>query len=363
MFRNILTGVAAVALVSGVAAQQQMTVKKATVAPVYAGSYHPAIGFQPAATQKSGPDTIWNNMILTNYYSIPGADQEWIDEGILADRNTGNREQINGFDYVYCSATPDAGTFPVVTTITFYDETVRCAGPATWPAADCGYVISGLPGGDPNGALQCWIVGIDLQGGGFECDLTTDAAANKLFGWGGAYNDSSTGPWISVGGNGIDNSFTWFDPTNGNGAFVGCFWFGGIPFANFAMQLYGNPRNAFATYSATEGAGADDNVVMGTDVEATAGTLVTISTSDFAGAPVDSLMWVSATRVDNNLTGAFGIDAHEVAQYASRIIDYPVGSSNGQVVPNATGTFYLQGANLGGGASPVGMSNALEVIL
>ncbi len=250
----------------------------------------------------------------------------------------------------------------VTTTITFYDETIRCGGPPNWPTADCGYILDGLPGGDPNGALQCWRVTVDLVGGGFECDLTTDAASNKLFGWGGRYNNDNSGPWVSWGGNGADDSFTWFDPTNANGSFVGCFWWGSLPHASFAMQLYGNPRNAFATYSLSEGAGADDQLVLSTDVEAVPSGQVVLSTSDLSGFPVLTVMWVSQTLVDHNLSASFGIDAHELAEWSTRITDILPPAANNVVVvpPGAAGVYYLQAMQLNAGA-PVALSNAVEI--
>ncbi len=364
--RFITSATAALVLVSGIAAQHKPVFKRSNVSPVFAGTYHPALGFQPHQTQRLGPELIWNNNRLLNYYSPgSGTDQEWIDEGVLPDRNStylgSVREQINGFNFTYCSTEPDPGTGVVTTTITFYDETIRCAGPPNWPAADCGYVLVGLPGGDPNGAVECWVVSVDLEGGGFECDLTTDASNNKLFGWGGAYDNDQTGPWVAIGGHGADDSWTWFDHTNLNGAFVGCFWFGWPP-GKFAMQLYGNPRNAFATYSLSEGAGADDQLVLSTDVEAVPSGQVVLSTTDLSGLPVLTVMWVSQTLVDHNLSASFGIDAHELAQWSTRIAEILPPAANNVVIvpPSAAGAYYLQAMQLNAGA-PVALSNALEI--
>ena len=69
---------------------------------------------------------------------------------------------MNSFDFTYCSATPDATGNSISIGITFYDENVFCAGP-TFTGASCLYDILGLPGGDANGALQCWIVTIDAS--------------------------------------------------------------------------------------------------------------------------------------------------------------------------------------------------------
>jgi len=226
----------------------QPPVQKATT-PRSAGVYRMAEGTldRSAATPRGGPAVIFNNMTLSGYYSVPGANQEWIDEGGLLDRNTSLSDQINGFDFVYCSTEPDPTQNSGTITITFYDDTVRCAGPPTWPTNNCAYDVIGLPLGGATGNIQCWIVSVDLQFG-FECppnhsfpDFRTEemGVVDRLFGWGFIPWQNNTGPWLAKGGYRRDNSFTWFDPTTG--AFIGCFWFGGFPFANFAMRLYGNP--------------------------------------------------------------------------------------------------------------------------
>ncbi|TAH39623.1 MAG: hypothetical protein EYC70_02210 [Planctomycetota bacterium] len=225
------------------------------VQPKFAGVYKVASGeFIPGAAERSGPSVIFNNMVASNYYSVPGANQEWIDDGVLNDRNqsvghTAREDQVNGFDFIYCSTDPaPTGTI----TITFYDENVECAGPVNLTPL-CAYAITGLPLGTATGGIQCWIVGVDLEGG-FECPnntsqtfRTTEAhAANPLFGWGILPGPNNTGPWLRRGGKGIVNDFTWFDRSVSPPIFVGCFWFGGTPFANFAIRLYGNEPNAKA---------------------------------------------------------------------------------------------------------------------
>ncbi len=79
----ISSGFASLVLVSGLVAQQELTLKKVGVAPVHAGTYHPALGFQPNQTLRLGPESIWNNNRLSNYYTISPTDQEWVDEGVL----------------------------------------------------------------------------------------------------------------------------------------------------------------------------------------------------------------------------------------------------------------------------------------
>ena len=361
MFRNILTGAAALALITGATAQQkqQMTVNKATATPQFAGQYHPSTGLvQPqGGIAKLGPDSIYNNNALTNYYSVPGADQEWIDEGVLADRNSTSTDQINGMNFTYCSS--DSNPNGIGSVFTIYDETVRCAGPASWPTADCAYGLAGLPGGN-NGNLACWIVSIDLTG--FECNLATDASGNKLFGFANTWDNGNTGPWLSDGGLGNDNSFVWFDTlqNNANNAFLGCYWFGGQPHAGFATEFFGNPVET-TSYSSAGGPGADDSLLLTLDASVQVGSTVNFTVLDGPfGSAAASTMWASASAVDVDLSGAFGIDAHLLADYNSR--RFTSNSATGihtLSVPAVAGggmTWYTQAA-VGG---PSAMSNGLQ---
>ncbi|KAA3611441.1 MAG: hypothetical protein DWQ01_04945 [Planctomycetota bacterium] len=260
MSRLLLTAVAGSILVTSLSAQTQLPVHKA-ITPKHAGIYRMATGELEPSTpgQRFGPDVIFNASELTNYYSVPGIDQEWLDEGSLLNRNAGNWEQINGMEFVYCSTEADATQNSGTVTFAFYDETIVCTGPTNGGnfvlgGYLCAYDIVGLPLGDANGAIQCWIVTVDLMCG-FECppylasqtcstgEWITDQANTKLFGWSFIPRNDNTGPWLSKGGTqaaGIDNSFVWFDQF---GALVGCFWFGGTPWANFAMKLFSGPKD------------------------------------------------------------------------------------------------------------------------
>lgn len=259
MLRTLLSVAAVATLAASLSAQSQVPVYKA-VAPQFAGTFDPGTGtLIPGGGSRLGPDSIYNNNILTNYYSVPGQDQEWIDEGQLCDRGFLRDEQINGFNFTYCSTEADPTQNSGTITFTIYDDYTICAGPTNGGnfangGFICAYDIVGLPLGDPNGVVQCWIVTIDLMGG-FECPngiensacdlgrLTTDEANGKLFGWGIIPRNNNTGPWLAAGGKGADNAFTWFDQF---GIFQGCFWFGGAPFASFAFQAFGNPENCIA---------------------------------------------------------------------------------------------------------------------
>jgi hypothetical protein len=355
MLRNLLTGAAVIVLISGATAQQkqQMKVQKASVNPTFVGIYHPSSGFVSSNrnTVRSGPDVLYNDNVLTNYYSVQGADQEWIDFGELADRNHDSIEQINGFNFTYCSAAPNG----VDDVVRFYDESIYCSGPPTWPTTDCAYGLAGLPGGN-NGNLACWIVTVDLCG--IECNLTTDAAQNRLFGWSHTWADNYTGPWISKGGSRQHTAFTWYDTlaANANSAYQGCFWFF-LNWTGFAMAAEGNPIETIS-YSSAMGSGAGDTLCLSMDLSAQVGATVTLTVSS-GGVPTASTWWAGANRVDNYIPT---IDAHELAHYATRSTDNTsaTGAHTLTVPPAAGGgmTWYSQAAWIRGGG-PGLMSNGL----
>lgn len=243
--------------------QSKIPVYKAAP-PKFAGTYDMATG-KLSQSNTSGPRILYNNNTLTNYYSVPGADQEWIDEGQFCGQES---VQINGFNFAYCSTEADATQNSGNITFTFYDDFTICAGPTHGGnfangGFVCAYDIVGLPLGDPNGVIQCWIVTIDLSGG-FECpnalatqsQLSADESNGKLFGWGFIPRQNNTGPWIATGGKGADNAFVWFDAF---GIFQGCFWFGGTPFASFAIAFFAPPIGTFCYYPAGPEQ-EDDNV-------------------------------------------------------------------------------------------------------
>ncbi len=268
MWRNILTGVAAVAICAGVSAQQTHKVQsKDGVNVQYLGSY----SFKDNAWSGSarvGTRTLYNNTTPGNYYSTVGnsfatnADHLWIDEGEIADSNASSIDQVNGFDFAYCSSDLDLTGNSSSIRITFYDDYVPCTAP---PAATCDYIISGLPLSS-TGNTQCWGVAIDLEGG-FECStdvanmFRTSGNAGKgdtHFGWAFGANPglalmNNTGPILDLPcatpvqlagcGTGNENFFYWEDPS---AVWSGCYWFGGVPWASFSMKMLGGATNSYA---------------------------------------------------------------------------------------------------------------------
>ncbi len=378
MKRTLSLGLLLAGLATPAVAQIQAPVQKATT-PQFAGVYHMGEGTldRSATSPRLGPAVLFNNMILSGYYSVPGAGQEWIDEGGLLDRNApipGDPDpwdQINGFDFVYCSTEPDPTQNSGTISITFYDETVRCAGPPTWPTANCAYDIIGLPLGGATGNIQCWIVTVDLMCG-FECppDMSGEfrtedlGVVDRLFGWGFIPAQNNTGPWLAKGGYRRDNSFTWFDPTTG--AFIGCFWFGGFPFANFAMRLYGNPANQ----RYLNPPGAINPLCFSLDTEVIVGANVTFTLS-----PVDPNQWywivVSLADLPNPINlGAAGYVIIDPGQIIQTI---PMGQGNGTVtltIPGSASGLYVDvqlvctsDSNPPNPGNVTGLSNAIWICI
>lgn len=266
MIRSFISCGAFVLLSAAAFGQAPLPVHRATT-PRFAGTYRMASGeFLPAVgAARSGPEVIFNNMIASNYYAVPGAGQEWIDEGGLVDRAGEFFDQINGFEFVYCSSEPaPSGAI----TISFYRQAEICIGPLAGglpDGPDCTYVLTGLPLGTPTGGLQCWIVAVDLTGG-FECPSdqaygfpTEDAQDfNRRFGWSFAPAVANTGPWLRSGGRRSDNSFVWWDTLAQ--ANLGCFWFGGTPFASFAMKMLAGPPATYRYWP--DAPGARDTLVL-----------------------------------------------------------------------------------------------------
>jgi len=372
MFKTLLISVAATTLVASSSAQQkQVTSTERATNAQYAGTYSPNTGLvaPQGGVAKSGPVSLFNNNTLTNYYSVPGAGQEWIDEGTLPDRNKGSMDQINGISFTYCSAVVDPTQNSVSSTLRFYAESGYCTGPTLWPAADCAYSLAGLPGGDANGALQCWILSVDLMGG-FECKINTDPATN-LFGWSNTFDQADTGPWLASGGTGNTDSFVWYDAAAGNGnEFLGCFWFGGPPsnpFAGFAAEIFGAPQDVLNDCDCPTG--ADQTAVLGALTSAQVGMSFLADVTAANPAAASSTMFVADGSVPFtplDLNPILGIDAWLCCDYPNRVFESntAVGVTHSTApIPASVlgGSFCVQAACRDAAGDIISMSNTLRV--
>ncbi|KAA3611442.1 MAG: hypothetical protein DWQ01_04950 [Planctomycetota bacterium] len=358
MLRFLIIALTGSSFATGLVAQTQLPVQKA-VTPKHAGIYRMASGeLEPAGmSERSGPTVvIFNASELGNYYASPGtfgANEEWVDEGSLLDRNNGNWEQMNKFDFTYCSEEPDPTQNSGTITIAFYEDTVVCSGPSNGGSAACGgylcaYDITDLPLGTPLGIKQCWFVEVDLRCG-FECppdlsfDWGTDYANLKLFGWSFVPRNNNTGPHLSKGGTqsaGIDNSLVWIDS---NCTVTGCHDFGGTPYAQFAMKMYGNDPN-IRHYNAKNPGSCDDYCLTMEDAPAGQHKFEIF---DSASNSTDGWLMVSLGSAEQPVSCGHLLIALPILPPTP--IYLPAGGMTTFVPP---GTFYLQGASTPTGGPP-----------
>lgn len=346
---------------------QRVRIERASGAPQFAGVYHPRFGFREATDRgaRFGPEIVWNAPQLSNYYSIPGAEQEWVDGGTLRRRHAEPREQFNSLEFTYCtSINPPAG---LASTMRFYDEHVECRGPSAWPTANCSYGLSGLPGhSNANSTLSCWTVAVDLSG--VECDLALDPVQNRMFGWSNTWENDDTGPWLTwANAPGVDNSFMWYDRvamTN-----EGCWWHGGLAILQFDLRLWGQPPEVFA-YTSQAGVGADMSLALEAHDTARAGasilfTLIDLTQGTSAEAP--GMLFASWARADQDLQARFGIDASlliDADQVKWRSFSSH-GTHQSPTIPSSAkgNSIYVQGVQLLGARPTRLTAHALEMIV
>ena len=377
MLKNILTGVAVVALCASATAQNTANFHSKANTPVkYLGEYKMATG-EWALSSRAGTRVLYNCTTWGNYFSTVGnswatqADHLWIDEGFVQDSNSQNLDQVNGFDFAYCSSDFDPTGNSGSILIAFYDDYVPCTAP---PAATCSYTIGGLPL-STSGNLACWGVGIDLEGGA-ECSTdvnamfrTTDAAGvMRYFGWAFGSNPgmsmmNDTGPIMDLPcaqpvinngcGSGNENMFWWEGPT---AYWSGCYWFGGIPYASFSMKMYGGGANSLAY-------GHTNNTLVAGTTDYAPGTSVTWTVAGHSTANTVA-MAVSSGSGSMPLTGA-----ELVVSYPFLVTPFAMDSASGTLtltVPTvAPPTVYSQVIETAGPTVPanlVAMSNGLMLI-
>ncbi|MCH2112066.1 MAG: hypothetical protein MK213_04345 [Planctomycetes bacterium] len=364
MLRNILTGLAVTALCAGATAQQQNVANyhsKENTPVKYLGEYKLATG-EWTLSSRAGSRVLYNCTTWGNYFSTVGnswasqADHLWIDEGYVQDSNSQAIDQVNGFDFAYCSTDLDTTGNSGSVLINFYDDYVPCTAP---PAATCAITVGGLPLSSSGNAV-CYAVAVDLEGG-FECSTdasamfrTHDAAgAMRYFGWAFGPNPGQAGmndtgpildlpcaqPIINAGcGSGNENFFFWEDPT---AYWTGCYWFGGVPWASFSMKMYGGSTGTL-TYGHT-----NNTLTCGTSDYA-GGTNVTWSCS---GHNTGDDLYLAASLS----TWSYALPGMElVISYPFQFGPFKMDSATGQItlpVPSSVpATAYTQAISTSGGS-------------
>ncbi|MFK5957046.1 MAG: hypothetical protein QM477_11445 [Planctomycetota bacterium] len=332
------------------------------------GTYSMKDGFELTTTSyRSGPETIFNNPGPSSYFVTMPAGEEWVDEGAFPQRGLDATEQVNGFDFSYCSLLADPVGNAVTVTVNLYMDTVQGVGPSTWPTAECSYQLAGLPGDTSLGGISCWAVAIDLEGG-FECTLPQEAIPggnSTFFGIGWQYSDAGasglSGPFLSGMGYGSQDYIEVFDA----GGYVGNFGFGGGPNAqaNFPVVLYGNGILDTSVVNA-EVPDSGDILVLSSDQEFRTGTQVTWSLRGAATPGVAYAMVVGSDGSSAGFGALAGLGTTLLVNPGSILTPpTPLGMSgiNPSVqtpaLPGLPPTIYAQAFGFSGG---VGIGNATE---
>jgi len=315
MFRYIFTSAAVMTLAVGASAQiQQISAGNLhqTVAPQH-GVYNLTTGFEITnQSYRSGPATIFDNTGGTTYYfSTIGATEEWIDSMAFAADDISGEEQINGFDYEYCSMLADSVGDALTNEVRMYSDNPGFGEPTGWTDlgagtvqnAACAYGIAGLPGDTSLAGISCWIVSIDLAGA--ECTVAQELTAGgftEFNGIGWMYLDAASsglsGPllgstWTSAGagtavpGYGTNDYFELMDLAVAGAEHQGTFWFGGGAKvqSTFNCVMYGDGIADTDVVNA-DAPGAGDVLALGSDVEFRPGNAVTWGLDDAGGTAV-----------------------------------------------------------------------------
>ncbi len=377
-FRSSFACLAVFVLSAGLSAQQSQPVQEIGATPVqYLGEYQLATSTWSGAAHRRGTRVLYNCTTQGNYFSWVGnsfatnANHLWIDEGMIQDSNALAVDQLNGFDFAYCSADLDPTANSSGIRIVFYDDYVPCTAP---PASTCDYTITGLPLSS-TGNTQCWAVSVDLEGG-FEC--TTDPAAmfrttesgvaDRSFGWAFGANPglslmNNTGPILSLPcpnpvllngcGTGNQNFFYWDDPA---AVWTGCYWFSGVPWASFHMKMLAGPRNAFAY-------GHSNNTLALTSTDFAPGSSITFTAS---GHNPGSALYLVAAPAAGSLALPQGELVVSTAFYPGMPLAMNAGTGSLTAsVPLAVAVAYVQAAETTGPptfGALVALSNGLYCV-
>lgn len=275
MLRSSLTLAGLVALGAAAQAQQAIPSKVRPVTGTVrdAGVYHAATNTwtRKASQVNIGADIIYNNTASTGYFSALSADT-FVDEGRLPSTSSpttitsrpgcATQYTVDGFQLAYCTDDPAGGAFNV----SFFQSYTACSTViGVTPTAT--FVTAG-PGAPALGTLACWVTTVDLDpANGFNMLADGDGtyagtSPTNLFGWSisstlPAAGQLATGPFIACDPNIalFYDGTRWDSPVNyaeaGNGMGTldqfrnegpttapGCYFFGGVPYGSFHLELY-----------------------------------------------------------------------------------------------------------------------------
>jgi hypothetical protein len=188
---------------------------------------------------------------------------------------------VNGFQFAYCTS----ATSSIDYQIAFANSYLSCGAADMVP--DVTFDLTGLPGGTPSGAQNCWTVDVDLQAASLSFTLQGDgdgtysgtAQQNQFGVWWKPLNPQS---WTDSTGPVVAGNYTWtggtrtgpLTPRRGTDGTIwdapvdfaepgtgmasndffrvggiwapiggpGCYYFGGQPHADFFLKLFADPQ-------------------------------------------------------------------------------------------------------------------------
>lgn len=299
MVRTLLHSCALLALVLPAAAQ---SLASGSLRPIPgavrdAGTLHLPDG---TWTRKSsgaalGTDVLYDNTCNPEYFSALSGDT-YLDEGripgtsspdnLTSKTGCATSYAVDGFQIGYCTDLASANFL-----VSFFQNYFPCSsGIGVTPAG--AFSLPSLPGA-PVGTTLCWTVNVDASFAAFALDA---GATNPLFGFSISSPQSSTVQGPIIAGNpaicaGWDG--TSWDPMlnlaesgtgmgtldrfyiEGGPTIPGCYFFGGIPFASFWLELYGTtcaPSGPGQAAFCVAGLGGTAACPCGNDPAAGAGT-------------------------------------------------------------------------------------------
>ncbi|MDA0666545.1 MAG: hypothetical protein O3A95_05980 [Planctomycetota bacterium] len=387
MFRYIVASAAVMTLAVGASAQtQQISAGNLhrTVAPTH-GVYNLTTGFEVSSqSYRSGPETIFDNTDgIAYYFTTVGGTQEWIDSMAFAADEISGEEQINGFDYAYCSLLADAAGNAITTEVRFYNDNPGGMEPTGWTDlgagtiqnAACAYGLAGLPGDTSGGGISCWNVAIDLACS-FECSVTqelTPGGFTEFNGIGWMYLDAASsgatgpllgstitaaGPGTAVTGYGSQDLFELMDLAVVGAEHQGTFWFGGPAKAQatFDVTMFGDGIANTDVVNATAPL-SGDVLCLGVDGPVVPGATVTWSL-DAAGAASRYAMLVSSGPASLAVGGLLNILVNPGSLLASPLpMNGAVPSFSTTLPGNLPPRVYAQAVGFTGAVNP---ANAIE---
>jgi hypothetical protein len=296
MLRPYLTTAAVALLGASAIAQGDISSRVQPItAPIrHAGVYHVATGTWTRNGQLSnltGPSTIYNNFCNTGFYTdivtgekyqhrsrVPTTAANGAPTTVNGTDATKNDEApgcdtsylVNGFAVGWCSQL----AFPATLAWDFEFANAYLVCGAGDMVPDVSFNVTGMPGGSAAGALQCWTGDIDLDAATASFVLAADQdgtwvgpSDTEQFGYSqgpttvGITTTISTGPilggdfatcsgtdgtiWdtpidLTEYGTGMSSSnfFRITGVTTNVPSGPGCYWFGGVPHADFYLKLY-----------------------------------------------------------------------------------------------------------------------------